>query len=159
MRSSRSKKLVGIKSNTSLLPEDAYDQRSLQMMARQSRFATVTNSRVIRTISIASASKSRRSNLHIVRGPATFELGDNSPNHEDTSDGKLAHRSFRCKNKAVGTVLQRIVNIVDFRQRRHWGVDHRLQQIGGNEDRPTDGLDAPDYILLLCGDLFERHLP
>jgi len=38
-------------------------------------------------------------------------------------------------------------------------MDHRLKQVGGDEDRSTHGFCAADYVFLVCRDLFKRHLP
>ena len=67
--------------------------------------------------------------LSIVETPlrGLHELGDDAHHHVYALYGKLPYSGFRCEDKSVGAIVECVVNVIDFRQRGHCGMDHRFQ--------------------------------
>ncbi len=91
--------------------------------------------------------------------PVALESADDLADHRCTLDGIFADRRLGSENQAVGSISQRVIDVVDLGPRGGGHRDHRLEEVGGDIDTTSQAFGTLDHMLLCLRKQFDRDLP
>ena len=110
----------------------------------------------------SSPSRARRptaaSNVGLRPCPLRFHLPGDPVHRAHRLERVLAHGRLRAQHHRVGAVQDGVGHIGRFGPRRHRRMDHRLQHLGGRDDRLPVQIGFPDDPLLHQRDFLEGQL-